>query len=228
MQTILLSLLIALTMITSTFAQPLLPALQEYCKTIEAEFNQIDEERKKNLQQIADYIQAKIDAHQNIRLTFICTHNSRRSQFGQVWAKVAGVYYGIALETFSGGTEVTACNPRTIAALQRAGFQIVENGSISSTNPIYALSFVQGHPPLQLFSKAYYDATNPQQDFAAILVCSQADEACPIVRGATARIYHGYEDPKKSDGTPQESTAYDATCRLIAREMFYVFALLKK
>jgi protein-tyrosine-phosphatase len=230
MQTIFLTFFIFLMMAMPVSAQKLLPALQDYCKDIESEFNQISDERKENLQKITDYVKAKADAGEIIRLTFICTHNSRRSQFGQVWAKVAGMYYGIApekLETFSGGTEATACNERTIAALQRAGFQVNTDGAISPTNPIYALTFADGQAPLRLFSKVYNDAANPQQDYAAVLVCSQADEACPMVRGAATRIYHGYEDPKKSDGTPQESATYDATCRLIAREIFYVFASLK-
>lgn len=230
MKTVLLTVSLFLTSIMSGSAQNLLPALQEYCKGIEAEFNQISDERKENLQKITAYVKAKADAGQTIRLTFICTHNSRRSQLGQVWAKTAGMYYGIApdkLETFSGGTEATACNERTVAALQRAGFQVSKAGEISPTNPIYALTFAEGQAPLRLFSKVYDDAANPQKDYAAVLVCSQADEACPMVRGASERIYHGYEDPKKSDGSPEESATYDATCRLIAREIFYVFASLK-
>lgn len=230
MKTIFLTFSIFLMMAMPVSAQKLLPALQDYCKSIEAEFNQISDERKESLQQIAAYVKAKADAGETIRLTFICTHNSRRSQFGQVWAKAAGMYYGIApekLATFSGGTETTACNARTVAALRRAGFQVITDGTISPANPIYALTFADGQAPLRLFSKVYNDAANPQHDYAAILVCSQADEACPMVRGAAARIYHGYEDPKKSDGSPQESATYDATCRLIAREIFYVFASLK-
>ena len=54
-------------------------------------------------------------------LIFICTHNSRRSQLAQVWAGTAARVFGIAgVETFSGGTEVTAFNPRAIAAAERA------------------------------------------------------------------------------------------------------------
>ena len=231
MKTALITLALFLATIMTTSAQHLLPTLQNYCKGIEAEFDQISDERKENLQKIADYVKAKAEAGQTIRLTFICTHNSRRSQFGQVWAKVASIYYGIApekLETYSGGTEATACNERTISALQRAGFRIATDGAISLTNPIYTVTFADAQAPLRLFSKVYDDAANPQKDYAAVLVCSQADEACPVVRGAAVRIYHGYEDPKKSDGSPEESATYDATCRLIARELLYVFASLKK
>jgi protein-tyrosine-phosphatase len=218
-----------------TSAQNLLPDLQKYCKTLESEFSQISEERKENLQKIADFIKEKYKKGEMVNLTFICTHNSRRSQFGQVWAKVAAGYYGFDLEkiqTYSGGTEATACNPRTISALQRAGVKIEIVNQISAPatvakNPRYEVHFAEKIPSFFLFSKKYNDKQNPQKDFCAILVCSQADEACPMVFGAEKRIYHGYEDPKKSDGTAEENKVYDESCRLIARELFYVFAKIR-
>lgn len=212
-------------------AQTLLPTIEQYCRQIENEFELISQERKENLHVLASYISEQLKQNKAVQLNFICTHNSRRSQLAQVWAQVGAMYYGISrekLQTFSGGTEATACNERTIAALQRVGFQIVKNGFITPTNPIYHLTYAQETSPLALFSKVYSDAANPQRDFAAVLVCSQADEACPIVRGAALRLYHGYEDPKKSDGTPQETAVYDATCRLIAREMLYLFSRIDK
>ena len=39
------------------------------------------------------------------QLNFICTHNSRRSHLGQIWAAIAGAYYNVDVATFSGGTE---------------------------------------------------------------------------------------------------------------------------
>ena len=210
----------------------LFPKLKTYCDGLQGEFSQISEERKSNLKKIAQFISEKYNNGEVVKLTFICTHNSRRSQFGQVWAKIAASYYGLNLEkvqTYSGGTEATACNPRTVAALQRAGIEVEIINQISApvtiaNNPRYAVRFAERVAPFFLFSKKYNDEQNPQQSYAAILVCSQADEACPVVLGANTRIYHGYEDPKKADDTLQESEIYDATCRLIARELFYVFA----
>ncbi len=178
---------------------------------------------------ISQFIENKRIKGETAQLTFICTHNSRRSQFGQVWAAVAAIYYGLAegsVVTFSGGTEATACNPRTVAALQRAGLTIAPVSKPEASNPVYEIHLGQSIPPMRLFSKKYADTANPQKGFAAILVCSSADEACPIVFGADKRIYHSYEDPKESDGTDQEQSVYEATIRLIARELFYVFSLL--
>jgi arsenate reductase (thioredoxin) len=218
-----------------TNGQNLLPDLQNYCKTLESEFSQIPDARKENLQKIVVFIKEKNKKGEAVNLTFICTHNSRRSQFGQVWAKIAAAYYGFDLgkiQTYSGGTEATACNPRTVSALQRVGVKIEKVNEISApatvaNNPRYEAYFAEKTQPFFLFSKKYDDEQNPQKDFCAILVCSQADEACPMVFGADKRIYHGYEDPKQSDGTAEENKIYDETCRLIARELFYVFAKVR-
>jgi hypothetical protein len=59
------------------------------------------------------------------------------------------------------------------------------------------------------------------------MVCSDADQACPIVYGAEERISLPFEDPKAYDGTADEIEEYDKTCRLIATEMFYVMSLVK-
>jgi arsenate reductase len=211
--------------------------LQQYCKDRESEFSLIPDDRKENLQQISAYIKEKIAKKETVRLVFICTHNSRRSQFGQVWASVASQYYQFApaqFETFSGGTEATACNPRTVSALQRAGVQISKVNELSApvttaTNPRYevVLNLAKKKQFSYLFSKKYNEEPNPTEKFCAILVCSQADESCPAVFGAEKRIYHGYEDPKKSDDSPEEEKTYDATCQLIAREVLYIFSQVK-
>jgi protein-tyrosine-phosphatase len=235
MKTLLIS-LILITFSMQKETENLFPELQNYCKTIESEFDQISDQRKENLKKIATFIKEKHSKGETVKLTFICTHNSRRSQFGQVWAKVAAGYYGFDLEkiqTYSGGTEATACNPRTVSALQRAGVKVEKIDEISApvtvvTNPRYEVRFVEKGTPLILFSKKYTDEENPQKNYGAILVCSQADEACPVVFGADQRIYHGYEDPKKADGTAEETKTYDATCRLIARELLFVFAQASK
>ena len=74
------------------------------------------------------------------------------------------------------------------------------------------------------WSKKYDDPQNPASDFAAVMTCSDADEACPIVVGADARIPLFYEDPKDFDGTLQEEEKYDERCRQIATEMLYVMS----
>jgi hypothetical protein len=48
------------------------------------------------------------------------------------------------------------------------------------------------------------------------------------VPGALKRFATPYEDPKAFDGTPDEARMYDERCRQIARELLYVFSLVKK
>lgn len=45
-------------------------------------------DRKELLKPLIDYIQSKVTQQKEIRLNFICTHNSRRSHLAQVWAQV--------------------------------------------------------------------------------------------------------------------------------------------
>ena len=78
------------------------------------------------------------------------------------------------------------------------------------------------------FSKAYDDDFNPKSGFAAIMTCSQADGGCPFIAGAEKRIPITFEDPKISDGTPQQKETYLERSLQIGTEMFYVFSQIKK
>ncbi len=182
----------------------------------------IDEDRRMRLKRISDFVVSRLADGQPARLVFICTHNSRRSQLCQCWAGAAAHHFAISpVETFSGGTETTAFNARAVAALRRAGFEI--DFFSDGKNPVYEVRFGPGTGPIQAFSKIYDEPPNPNDGFAAIMTCSSADAACPIVVGADERIAIPYDDPKIADGTERESEIYDERCRQIAREMLFVF-----
>jgi protein-tyrosine phosphatase/arsenate reductase len=203
------------------------PELDHYLDSIESEFAGIPENRMDTLDILGEYILKSLKNSGTAKLVFICTHNSRRSQFGQVWAAAAAEYYEIkGISTFSGGTESTAFNPGAVAALQRAGFSI-ENTTPGEENPKYLVKSRAGGPENLMFSKRYDDRSNPGKDFSAIMVCSDADEACPFLPGTAERISLPYDDPKTFDGTQQESVKYDERCREIARDLFYVFSRIE-
>ncbi|MEM9704396.1 MAG: protein-tyrosine-phosphatase [Planctomycetota bacterium] len=207
----------------TAMANELLPELRAYVADRITEFGQIPTARREELAELARFLAERRTAERPARLTFICTHNSRRSHLGQLWAAVAAVHYGIEhVETHSGGTEATAFNPRAVAALQRAGFRIESEGA--AENPHYEVTFTASGPPSICFSKQYDAAPNPQTDFAAILVCTSADAACPTVPGAAFRLALPYEDPKLADDTPAEATRYDERTAQIGREMLYAFS----
>lgn len=206
---------------------PMSAPLQSYITAREAEFGQITAERRQQLGPLTNYIRKQSKAGQPVRLTFICTHNSRRSHLSQVWAQTAAARYGMAnVESFSGGTEATAFNPRAVAALRRAGFEIADQ--IETGNPKYEVKWRSEAAPMVCFSKKYDQAPNPKSDFAAVMTCTQADKACPVVAGAAVRISLPYEDPKAFDNTPEEPRMYDERTAQIARELLYAFAQAAK
>lgn len=201
--------------------QPIRAFLQE----IEKEFDQILDERKEILSKISDFVQSKYNNNEPIKLVYICTHNSRRSHFGQVAAALVAAYYNIDnVHTFSGGTEATAFHPNAINALQSIGFQVVANEN--ETNPVYRVSFGV-EQSTSCFSKVYNHEANPKEDFAAIMTCSDAEQNCPYIPGVNLRIGTIYNDPKKSDGTPEQQATYLARFRQIATETMYAFSLVK-
>lgn len=186
----------------------------------------INEDRKVLLQPLIDFVQQKVNNGQEVNLNFICTHNSRRSHLTQVWAKVASVYYHIPnVHCYSGGTEETALFPKVAETLIYHGFALFK---IAGTdNPVYAIKYSENSLPIIGFSKKYDNPFNPVAAFAAIMTCSQADGDCPFIVGAEKRIPITYEDPKVSDGKPEQTQVYTERSLRIAAEMFYVFSMIK-
>lgn len=195
--------------------------LAAYVRARVSEFDEIPADRKESLETLALHL-----ASRPARLTFICTHNSRRSHIAQLWAHAAADVHGIdGVTTYSGGTEATAFDPRAVAALARSGFRIEKKAE--GDNPVYLVRHRPDRPPTEAFSKVYDQDPNPSNDFCAVMTCSQADSGCPFVPGASLRVAIPYEDPKAFDGTERESAAYDERCRQISREMLYLFSRVR-
>ena len=204
----------------------LYPAIVNYLQTAAEKINAIPAERKEILNSIAAFVKERLKAGQEPQLVFICTHNSRRSHIAQLWAAAAAAYYEIhTVQTYSGGTEITAFNPNAVKALTDAGLHItvIKQGR----NPLYEVKLGDDLPALVAYSKHFMDAPNPAGSFAAIMTCSSADKDCPFVPGAIARIATPFDDPKAADGTPQQEQVYAERCKDIAIEMLYVFSQVK-
>jgi arsenate reductase len=180
---------------------------------------QPDASRRPALETLIQYIQERAGKGA-VRLNFICTHNSRRSQIAQILAQVLAEHLHMDwMQTFSGGTEVTAFHPHAVAALVELGVHIdkPEDG----TNPRYRIRI--GSRIVNAFSKLYSHPDNPQKHFAAVMVCSQADAGCPFVPGAERRIALPFDDPKASDGTPKQAETYRTRALEIGTELAWVF-----
>jgi len=207
---------------TEVRAGELDPAVAQYIEQRLAESEQIPAARRAALESLAGYVQQCLSEGRTAELTFICTHNSRRSHLSQVWAKAAAAHFGLEnVNTYSGGTEVTAFNPRAVAALQRCGLQIDPDDQ-AAANPRYRVRFRPLGSAEICFSKQFDDPANPNTRFAAVMTCSEADEACPVVHNCDLRVAITYQDPKAADGTPAEAAAYDERTRQISREMLYL------
>lgn len=179
--------------------------------------------RKRELDQLTNYVNESLNKHQKAQLTFICTHNSRRSHLCQIWAQVAARFYEITdVHCYSGGTEATALYPRVAKTLKKQGLEITKNNK--KENPKYYIEYSEVMPPIKAFSKLFDHESNPTLNFAAVMTCDHASENCPLVPGAEQRIALTYLDPKSSDGTPEQKAVYEERSTQIATEMKYVFS----
>lgn len=209
-----------------------MPSKTQIFSTIEKEIlnfhpENITTERRAILQPLIDYIQIKVSNNDEIRLNFICTHNSRRSHLSQVWAQTAASYFNFSnVFCYSGGTEATALFPVVAQTLSNSGFKI--NTLSEGDNPVYSIKYTDNEHPVIGFSKTFDADFNPKAEFAAILTCSSADQGCPFIAGAEKRIPVTFEDPKAFDNTPQQEEKYHERSMQIATELFYVFSQIKK
>jgi arsenate reductase len=123
---------------------------------------------------------ARTTSTKPIRVLFVCTHNSARSQIAEALLKNLG---GADFEVYSAGTEVTRVNPFAIQVLEAAGIDWSDARSKSVT------AFL-----------------GQQFDFV-ITVCDQAREACPLFPGSSNTIHWGLDDPSAVAGTDSQKLA---------------------
>jgi arsenate reductase (thioredoxin) len=199
----------------------LLPGIKEHTDRLTTSFDLIDEPHRLAGRKLADWIAENYRPGRPLDIVVVCTGNSRRSILGATMGNIAAAYYGMPEIRFhSGGTAPTAFNIRTVKALRDIGVEIeptgkeAPRGEPKTANPVYRLHW--GSPggtdgpssEATEFSKRYDDPANPHQGFAALMVCSEADAACPFVKGAALRVSMPYLDPKIYDGGAYEAAKY--------------------
>ena len=200
---------------------------KELEKTIQGAINrEIRDSRKKKLGILIKYVLEKFKNNQDVNFNFICTHNSRRSQFCQIWSHTASHYFNVPVNSHSGGIEITECNERVISSIKNSGFLVSSNSK--NKNPEYSISIGDNYKTLKMFSKLFNKSINSDISFAAVMVCSDADKNCPYIPGAEKLISLPYHDPKVFDDTPREIKKYEECSHKIASEIFYVFNEVSK
>jgi protein-tyrosine-phosphatase len=167
----------------------------------------------KEVRPAAEAISAAL-AQGPIQLLFVCTHNSRRSQLSEALA-AHRLRNDARITVRSCGTEQTACHPSTAQALEDLGWEVRDLGQgrfhvhMDETN-------------CTLYSKTL-DEVPRDLPIVAMMTCAEADEACPAIVGAVARIPWRYPDPKIADGTPKSRATYRAVAEAIARDLDALF-----
>lgn len=196
----------------------LLPQLAQTVDRLLRSVEAINANRRARLRELAQLTSEALARHGCAKLVFICTHNSRRSHIAQAWAQSAAHYFGINnIKCFSGGTEATAFHPLAVEALVNAGFST--SARSSGSEGVVLLQFSETAEPLKMYSKRYDSPDNPVGNFIAIMTCSDADDACPVVANAEARVALHYIDPRESDGTAEAPSVYRESVDTIGREM---------
>jgi arsenate reductase len=105
-----------------------------------------------------------------VKVLFLCTGNSCRSQMAEGWARHLK---SNAIEAWSAGIETHGMNPHAVAVMKEAGVDI--SGQHSKT-------------PADI---------GPVEFDYVVTVCGHADENCPVFPGKTKVVHVGFEDPPK-------------------------------
>lgn len=190
------------------------PKTKVHADLLTTSFDMIDGPHREAGEKLADWIVKNYRQGQPLHVIVVCTGSSRRSILGATMGNVAAAYYGMPEVRFhSGGTAPTAFNPRTVACLKEIGVEVeptgkeAPRGEPKTANPVYTVRWGSGMEAAE-FSKTYADPSNPQEGFAALMVCGEADAACPFVKGAALRVSMPYLDPKIYDDGKFEAAKY--------------------
>ena len=219
----------------------LLPKVREHADALTASFDMIGETHRLAGQKLVDWIAKNYRPGEPLDVVVVCTGNSRRSVMGSTLGNLAAAYFGMPEIRFhSGGTAPTAFNSRTVTTLKEIGIEIeptgkeAARGEPKTANPIYRVCWgtpgETGSQPMEAIecSKHFDDPANPQKDFAALMVCSEADAACPFVKGAALRVSMPYLDPKIYDGGAYETAKYAERRDDIGRLMLSVMMQVRQ
>jgi len=137
-----------------------------------------------------------------LRVLFLCTHNSARSQMAEGFLRDLG---GDRFEVASAGTEARGLNPLAVQAMAEEGIDIS----------------LQESKTLDRYTSEPFDLV--------ITVCDEANEACPYFPNAKERRHWSFPDPSAVQGDDERRFAAfrvvrDAVRERIERELLAVRA----
>ncbi len=118
-----------------------------------------------------------------MRVLFLCTHNSSRSQMAEGLLRVRG---GGRYAVYSAGTHPRQVHPLAIAAMRERGIDI----SAAAGYRAKSLREFEGQP---------FDLV--------VTVCDDAAEECPFFPGARRQEHWSFPDPSAATGTDEQRLA---------------------
>jgi arsenate reductase (thioredoxin) len=140
------------------------------------------------------------NAGQPLRVLFLCTGNSARSQMAEAVLNQRG--NGRFVAESAGSEPAARVNPFAVEALHDAGIRW------------------QGHPPRGI------DALERQGWDIVITVCDHAREACPVFLGHPVVAHWGMTDPAAVEGdTQRKRGAFREALQLINQRLDLLLAL---
>ena len=120
-------------------------------------------------------------ASEKLKVLFLCTGNSCRSQMAEGWAHAL---QGDVIEPYSAGIETHGMNPRAIQVMAEAGVDISNQHS------------------------KHVDTLKEVPFDYVVTVCGHANESCPTFRSEAKVVHAGFDDPPKlAQGAATEEDA---------------------
>jgi ArsR family transcriptional regulator, arsenate/arsenite/antimonite-responsive transcriptional repressor / arsenate reductase (thioredoxin) len=131
-----------------------------------------------------------------LRVLFLCTHNSARSQMAEGILRHFG---GGRIEVMSAGSHPTAIYPLAIQACATLGIDIHQQRS------------------------KHLDELRDHSFDYIITVCDRVRESCPTFPGDPERLHWSFLDPAVAEGSEQERVAvFEQTCRQLLTRIRYL------
>ncbi len=140
--------------------------------------------------------------HPKIRILFLCTHNSARSQMAEAILRKIG---GDQVEVFSAGNEPTPVHPLAIQVMSQIGMDI------SQQKPKHLNQFLG-------------------QNFDYIVtVCDRVRESCPVFPGDPEQIHWSFPDPAAVAGDPAtREKAFSDTASQLRVRIEYLLLMIER
>lgn len=145
--------------------------------------------------------QANTTSRPPVRVLFLCTHNSARSQIAEALLRHLG---GSQVEVHSAGTEMSRVHPNALAVLQA---HHIDTSGLSSKH-------------LETYLGQHFDYV--------ITVCDRAKESCPIFPGTPERIHWSLPDPSAVQESTEQYQAFVETFEELEKRLTMFLALLPR